>query len=60
MHHRNIEALDRMRLTALIVYESALKESEFFHSGVVNDFVQFKQQTDVTVANRMSADVLAL
>ena len=37
----------------VIVYEPALKESEFFKSRVVNDLHKFKQETDVVVANRM-------
>ena len=41
----------------VIVYEPALKESEFFHSKVVNDLAQFKQQADVIVANRVTDDI---
>ena len=35
-----------------IVYEPTLKESEFFHSEVINDLSSFKERSDVIVANR--------
>ena len=41
----------------VIVCEPAFKESEFFHSRVVNDLAQFKQQADVIVANRITDDI---
>ena len=41
----------------LIVYEPELKESEFFHSRVVNDLAQFKAEADVIVANRIADDI---
>jgi UDPglucose 6-dehydrogenase len=41
----------------VIVYEPALKEAEFFHSRVVNDIAQFKQEADVIVANRITDDI---
>jgi UDPglucose 6-dehydrogenase len=41
----------------VIVFEPALKEAKFFNSRVVNDLEQFKQEADVIVANRMTADL---
>ena len=41
----------------VIVYEPALKETEFFNSRVVNDLAKFKQEADVVVANRITDDI---
>jgi len=41
----------------VIVYEPVLKESEFFHSRVVNDLAAFKREADVIVANRITEDI---
>lgn len=41
----------------VIVYEPALQDAEFFNSVVVNDLTAFKQQADVIVANRLTADL---
>lgn len=41
----------------VIVYEPALAAPTFFHSRVVNDLDLFKQEADVIVANRVTADI---
>lgn len=42
----------------VVVYEPELKETEFFHSRVITDLTEFKQISDVIVANRRN-DALA-
>jgi UDPglucose 6-dehydrogenase len=45
----------------VVIYEPVLAEegkTEFFHSKVINDFNEFKQQSNVIIANRMIDDLL--
>ncbi|HBN6202658.1 nucleotide sugar dehydrogenase [Vibrio parahaemolyticus] len=37
----------------VVVYEPALQEAEFFHSRVIKELAEFKQEADVIVSNRM-------
>ncbi len=41
----------------VIVYEPALKETEFFKSEVISDLKAFKQRADVIITNRQSKDL---
>jgi UDPglucose 6-dehydrogenase len=41
----------------VIVYEPVLKESEFFHSKVIQDLAEFKKMSDVIVANRLMDEI---
>ncbi|MFE8698131.1 nucleotide sugar dehydrogenase [Cytobacillus sp. FJAT-53684] len=41
----------------VVVYEPALHEETFYNSRVINDFEEFKRDSDVIVANRLSNDL---
>ena len=41
----------------VVVYEPTLKENEFFHSKVFQDFNKFTSKCDVIVANRLSEEL---
>jgi UDPglucose 6-dehydrogenase len=41
----------------VVVYEPELKEQKFFNSRVVRDLDEFKQMSDVIVANRITQDI---
>ena len=41
----------------VIVYEPTLKDAKFFNSKVINDLNQFKELSDVIVANRVTDDI---
>ena len=47
----------KARGVEVIVHEPALDAAEFFGSRVVRDADAFKRESDVIVANRMSADL---
>ncbi|WP_272666347.1 nucleotide sugar dehydrogenase [Providencia sp. PROV174] len=41
----------------VVVYEPVMKETEFFHSKVVNDLAEFKAQCDIILVNRMVPEI---
>lgn len=41
----------------VVVYEPVLQEASFFGSDVINDLVEFKQQSDIIIANRIVSDL---
>lgn len=41
----------------VIVYEPVLEEASFFGSDVIKDLIQFKQQSDIIIANRVVSDL---
>ncbi len=41
----------------VVIYEPYLKEEEFFHSRVIRDLNEFKELSDVIVANRMVEEI---
>jgi UDPglucose 6-dehydrogenase len=42
----------------VIVYEPVIREPHFFNSPVLTDLAVFKQQADLIVANRVTADLV--
>jgi len=41
----------------IVIYEPVFEEDEFFHSKVIKDLQEFKNISDVIVANRLSRDI---
>jgi len=41
----------------VIVYEPEIKEADFFRSPVVNDLAEFKQRSEIIIANRITEDL---
>ncbi len=54
-----LESLERIKAKGIevVVYEPVLEEERFFNSRVINDLTEFKQLSDVIVANRPSAEL---
>ncbi|WP_124065176.1 nucleotide sugar dehydrogenase [Clostridium sp. E02] len=42
----------------VVVFEPAMKESEFFKSAVIRDLEDFKKMSDIIIANRWEAELL--
>lgn len=42
----------------VVVFEPALKEDEFYNSKVIKNLDEFKQMSEIIVANRLSDDIL--
>jgi len=42
----------------VVIYEPVLQEDEFYKSKVIDDLQEFKNMSDVIVANRLSDDIL--
>jgi len=42
----------------VIIYEPEIKEVKFFNSKIINDLNEFKKQSDLIVANRMSKNLI--
>ena len=41
----------------VVIYEPTMKENSFFNSRVIRDLNEFKQLSDVILANRYSDDI---
>ena len=44
----------------VVIYEPTYKQDDFFNSKVIRDFEEFKQMSDVIIANRMTDDLLSV
>jgi UDPglucose 6-dehydrogenase len=52
--------MKRLKATGIevVIYEPVLEEDDFFHSRVIKDLDEFKQISDVIVANRLSENIM--
>ena len=41
----------------LVIYESIIKEDQFFQSKVIKDLKEFKELSDIIIANRMTDEI---
>ena len=44
----------------VVIYEPTYKQEDFFNSKVIRDFEEFKQMSEVIIANRMTDDLLSV
>lgn len=44
----------------VVIYEPTYKQEDFFNSKVIRDFEEFKQMSDVIIANRMTDELLSV
>ena len=42
----------------VVVYESVFEDKEFFRSKVIKDLDEFKQISDIIVANRLATEIM--
>ena len=59
-NNRNSAILDiirNLKILNIIIYDSAIKSSEFEGYKVANDLSEFKKKADIIVANRMDKDL---